>query len=157
MRTFRHWHLIVLFGSLIGVFSCQSGVVYQDHQAVPIAGWHYNDGIVFEATLHDTLSLHELYLDVRNTTDYPYRNLFLFLEIAFPDDRVLRDTIECVLADNRGNWTGSGFGYIRFNRYLFRDEVWFPVAGTYTFTIYQGMRETELAGIADVGIRIDGK
>ncbi len=157
MQTIRYNHLIVILFCLIGCWSCQTAVVYQDNQSIPISGWHYSDGIVFDAEIQDTLSLHELYLDVRNTTDYRYRNLFLFLEIEFPDNRILRDTIECVLADTRGNWTGRGLGHMRFNRFLFRDDVWFPQAGTYRFTIYQGMRETDLGGIADVGIRIDKK
>ncbi len=137
--------------------ACQPGVSYHETQTVSSEGWDYRDGILFEAEISDTLALHELYLDVRNTIDYPYSNLFLFMEIEFPDNRTLHDTIECVLADSRGEWTGRGIGQVRSNRFLFRDEVWFPVAGTYTFRIQHGMRDTELEGLSDLGIRIKKK
>ncbi len=137
--------------------ACQRGVVYQDHHNLPSEGWEHQDGILFETNIDDTLSLHELYLDVRNTTDYAYSNLFLFLEIAFPDGRMLRDTIECVLADKRGQWTGRGFGHVRANRFLFRDDVWFPQEGVYRFRLYHGMRHELLEGISDIGIRIEKK
>ncbi len=149
--------LLILGACLSGLWACQPSLVYQQQEAIPSEGWHYRDGIVFEAHIRDTLSLHEMYLDVRNTTDYAYSNLFLFLEIGFPDGRTLRDTIECILADRRGQWTGRGTGNLRFNRFLFRDDVWFPTEGTYTFRLQHGMREDMLEGISDVGLRIENK
>ncbi len=153
----RHKYIFLLFGSVVLLWACNNDIVYQEQKAIPAEGWHYQDYLLFEANIQDTLSLHKLSLDIRNTTDYPYSNLFLFLEIAFPDGRILRDTIECTLADKRGQWTGSGFGRIRFNRFLFRDDVWFPSTGNYTFKIHHGMRENTLHGIADTGIRIERK
>lgn len=144
-------------GCMFFCWACESAVVFQDQQAIPGRSWHYRDSLVFTAALNDTLSLHRMYLDIRNSTDYKYSNLFLFLDIEFPDGRILRDTLECILADRRGNWTGRGFGQLRFNRFLFRDDVWFPKEGIYTFTLYQGMREDELYGISDAGIRIEIK
>lgn len=154
----RIWHntAIACF-VLAATMACQPGVVYQEQKGVPTGGWHYDDGILFEVHIEDTLALHELYLDVRNTTDYDYSNLFLFLDIVFPDGRQLRDTVECVLADRKGQWTGKGFGHVRSNRFLFRDDVWFPVPGTYRFRIHHGMRHDELRGLSDVGIRIEKK
>ncbi len=137
--------------------ACQDAVVFQDQKAIDGLSWHYENKLVFEVPIRDTLSLHKMYLDIRNSTDYKYSNLFLFLDIEFPDGQVLRDTLECVLADRRGQWTGRGFGQFRFNRFLFRDDVWFPSEGLYTFRLYQGMRDDELYGISDAGIRIEKK
>ena len=137
--------------------ACQGNVIFQDQQAIPGKSWHYEDGLAFAVTIGDTLSLHKMYLDIRNSVDYKYSNLFIFMDIEFPDGRVLRDTLECVLADRRGQWTGRGFGRLRFNRFLFRDDVWFPLEGTYTFRLYHGMRDDELYGISDAGIRIEKK
>jgi gliding motility-associated lipoprotein GldH len=141
----------------IAISSCQSPVVFQQHQSLPASQWEQDNSLIFQAVINDTTSLHELYLDVRNTINYPYRNLFIFLDIEFPEGIVVRDTIECILADRRGQWTGSGFGTIRSNRFLFRDQVWFPQQGTYIFTLHQAMRDQVLEGIADIGIRIERK
>jgi len=143
--------------SLAFISACNPDLVYQDSKTIPEEGWHYQEKISFSVEIEDTTSLHNLYLDVRNTTNYEYRNLFLFLDIEFPGNRVLRDTIECILAERSGEWTGKGFGRIKSNRFLFRTDVWFPRMGTYTFTFEQGMREEVLHGIKDIGIHIERK
>ncbi len=149
--------ILLIAGCMLIFWACQDAIIFEDQKAIPGLSWHYEDELVFMATIDDTLSLHKMYLNIRNSTDYKYSNLFLFLDIEFPDGRVLRDTLECMLADRRGQWTGSGFGQLRFNRFLFRDDVWFPLKGTYTFRLYQGMRDDELYGISDAGIRIEKK
>ena len=150
-------YVALFFGSMFILCACDTSVVFQKQQAIPGEGWHFRDSIAFEVHIEDTTSLHKMYVDVRNATDYGYSNLFLFLDIRFPDGTTLRDTLECTLADRRGNWEGSGVGNLRFNRFLFRDDVWFPEQGTYHFILYQGMREDVLPGIADVGLRIERK
>ena len=137
--------------------SCSPGTVFQQSEALPADGWNMDHAVRFDVEITDTLNLHELYLEVRNTTSYAYSNLYLFLDIAFPGEQLLRDTIECRLAERSGRWTGRGFGRIKSNEFLFRDNVWFPDSGTYAFTIRQGMREETLNGITDVGIRIERK
>ncbi|MFO7978284.1 MAG: gliding motility lipoprotein GldH [Bacteroidales bacterium] len=136
---------------------CQGPVVYEEHQALPPEGWPQNQKLVFQTEITDTASLHELYLDIRNTTGYEYRNLFLYLDITFPEGTILRDTIEATLAEPSGKWIGKGFGAIKTNRFLFRDQVWFPQQGTYTFILQHGMREQTLEGVSDIGIRIERK
>jgi gliding motility-associated lipoprotein GldH len=143
--------------TLILTGGCNRQTVFQDNNIISSAGWYIDDTINFSVAINDTTQIHELYLMVRNTTDYPYRNLFIFLDIEFPDKRTLRDTIECILAKTDGQWRGKGFGKIRSNEFLFRDDVWFPSQGTYTFRMQHGMREEPLKGISDVGIRIQRK
>lgn len=151
---------IFLFPTLIALLiitACDQSLVFEAHRALPLEGWHYKEKVVFEAPINDTTSLHNLYIDVRNTTDYGFSNFFLFLDIQFPDGKTLRDTIECILADRTGKWTGKGFGKIRSNRFLFRTDVWFPEQGTYVFKMEQAMRTEVLEGISDMGLRIERK
>ena len=148
---------IIMLLSILLISACNSPTVYQDQQSPGTESWDFREPLLFEVSIDDTLALHELHLIVRNNTDYAYSNLFLFLDIRFPDNTLLRDTIECFLADKTGKWTGKGFGSIKTNQFLFRDEVWFPFKGTYTFSFRHGMREEEISGITDIGIRIDRK
>lgn len=149
--------LISLLALLLLASACDSSVVFEEHRPIPAEGWHYNNQVVFEALVNDTTNLHNLYIDVRNTTDYGFSNFFVFLDIEFPDGNMFRDTIECTLSDRTGKWTGKGFGKIRSNRFLFRTDVWFPLEGTYVFRIEQAMRIEMLEGISDIGIRIEKK
>ena len=96
-----------------------------------------------------------MYLNVRNTSQYAYQNLFVFLQTTSPAGLSLKDTLECYLADDRGKWLGDGWGDIYDNRFLYKRNVRFPVSGIYTFKLVQGMRANELKYITDVGIRIE--
>lgn len=157
MRNSNTRHILIAMFAVVLLLSCNRNTVFQDMVAIPYSSWDVSHIILFETDMTDTLQLYEISLLIRNTTDYPYSNLFLFLDIIFPDNRMLRDTVECILAHKDGKWTGRGFGKIRSNEFLFRDEVWFPVKGTYSFRIQHGMRDTLLTGVSDVGIRIDKK
>lgn len=149
--------IIVVAGLMTIMAGCGRQTVFQDSSAIPTEGWNANHLLHFEMSLSDTVPLHELYLLVRNTTDYPYSNLYLFLDIEFPDKHWIRDTLECMLVQRDGQWTGKGFGKIRSNQFLFRDDVWFPTPGSYRFRIQHGMRDDVLLGISDIGIRLDKK
>lgn len=153
----KYYFAFLLAALLLLASACDTSVVFEKHQPIPAEGWHYKNKVVFEALVNDTTSLHNLYIDVRNTTDYSFSNLYIFLDIEFPDGNMLRDTIECTLADRTGKWTGKGFGKIRSNRFLFRTDVWFPQQGYYIFRIEQAMRREVLEGISDIGIRIERK
>lgn len=148
---------MLFLASLCCFSACTSDAVYQAQKTIPAEGWHYKNDIVFEEFIPDSLSLYDIFVDIRNTTDYAYSNFFLFLEIDLPDGRSLHDTLELILADRRGQWTGRGFGYIRTNRFLYRQDVRFPAEGSYSFTLRQGMRDDLLTGISDVGISIQKK
>ncbi len=117
--------------------------------------WHYKDKITFEAEINDTSNLHNIHINIRNSVDYKYMNFYMFLDTKLPDGTVVRDTLECLLADSHGKWLGDGYGKIRTNQFLMRENVWFPEKGNYTFSFKQAMREEELEGISDIGIRIE--
>ena len=65
-----------------------------------------------------------------------------------------RDTIEFYLADDRGQWLGDkNHGFIEMP-VLLEEEKHFSDTGTYTLTIQQGMRDSLLRGITDIGVEI---
>ena len=112
----------------------------------------------FEVT--DTLNPHHFFITLRNTNDYPYSNLFLFVHTHFPNGRKSRDTIECVLADRTGRWLGSGNGFIVdqkviSNKVMYNYQKRFPLAGTYRIELEHAMRTDTLRELLDVGIRIE--
>ncbi len=156
MSTKRVCSYCFLFFSVIILFyGCDRSVVFEKNKKMPEMKWHFEDKMSFEAEINDTTELHNIYINVRNSVDYKYMNLYMFLDTEFPDGRIVRDTLECLLADSRGEWVGKGFGKIRSNQFLMRDNVWFPVKGTYTFSFEQAMREEVLEGISDIGLRIE--
>lgn len=64
------------------------------------------------------------------------------------------DTLEFYLADDRGVWLGNGRNAIYDMPVLYEENIRFPQAGQYTYTIYQGMRTTQLIGVKDIGLEV---
>ena len=146
--------LMVLF-TLMVINACDSSMVFEKNQSIADVSWDMGDIVKFDVNIADTLSLHNFYITIRNTTDYKYSNIFLFIDTYFPDNCHTRDTIEFVLADIDGRWIGKGIGKIKENRILINRGVVFPIDGLYEINLEQAMREAELKGIADIGIRIE--
>jgi len=113
-----------------------------------------DSAFVYQFTITDSLQYYKFYIDVRNTTVYPYQNLYLFFTTQFPDSTVYTDTLNCLLSDAYGRWTGKGSGRIKDNRFLFKPKVRFQQKGNYIFTVQQAMREDNLKGITDFGITL---
>lgn len=145
--------LIIVAGFL--TFSCNSDVVYEDNERVPGNEWNRYFVPEFEVEISDTASLHNLYINLRNTGEYPRSNIFLFVSASAPGGAFNRDTLELNLAGPSGKWLGRGYGSIWQNRFLYRQNVRFPKKGVYHFSIEQAMRIEDLPGITDVGILIE--
>ena len=59
------------------------------------------------------------------------------------------------LADEKGNWYGKGFGEIHELDLPYRQNVFFPLKGTYIISIRHGMRAENLKGVYDIGLRVE--
>lgn len=146
---------LLLFLLIMAVSSCDPDRVFEEHIALKKGVWNAKNELQFNVTISDIISRYDVYLNVRNGTEYPYCNLYLFMTTVFPDDRTARDTIELTLADFDGRWLGSGMGSVKFSRFLFRENVQFKQKGNYAFSFGQAMRVNELKGIYDIGFRIE--
>jgi gliding motility-associated lipoprotein GldH len=135
--------------------ACNSNAVFDETRPLPQKSWEQNETMIFEVPIRDTLSAYKFYVNVRHSLDYRYSNLYLFIDTHFPDGRYARDTVECRLADPAGKWYGKGITNFRYNQILLRSYLRFPKAGIYRFELEQAMREKELEGIKEIGIRIE--
>jgi len=155
MKTKSIFSVFLFF--LVGLvfFSCDRNKVYESNTEIPGGIWNNNYSAEFIVDITDTESQHNVYVNIRNKSDYSYSNLFLFINSKAPDGAMIRDTVEYILADKRGKWLGSGLGSVWFNQLPFKTNVKFPLKGQYTFHIEQAMRVKELNSIVDIGIRVE--
>ncbi len=131
-------------------------MLFEKNLKLPDAVWNEENKIIFETNISDTISLHNFYINIRNSGDYQFSNLYVFVDIFSPDCKIQRDTIECILTDTQGRWLGkSGSGSVWDNHILFKKNVRFPKSGKYVFRFEQAMRTKELEHIMDVGLRIE--
>lgn len=135
--------------------SCDSNRIYEQNETIPESGWNTDDVKKFEVEIKDPATPVNFYINVRHADGYPYSNLFLFIKTNLPGGKASVDTLECMLADEKGKWLGSGVGDIYDNQIPFKRNVRFPQAGKYVFEIQQGMRTDGVPLIMDVGLRIE--
>ncbi len=148
-------HTLALAALLLGLAACDRAVFYADSRRVDEQGWNMNEKLTFDVTVKDTTRLYSFFVDLRLASDYPYANTFFFIDTKFPDGGVAADTVECPVAYPDGQWMGKYAGGYIDNRYSFRKNMIFPATGTYTFRIAHGMRDTNIVGIKNVGLRIE--
>lgn len=152
----KHWAKPLLFLLIyVLVTSCDPDRVYDQSYGSGDGGWHSDSIYHYSIGVNDTIGLHDFYINIRNNTDYPYSNIYLFVTTVFPGGHSTRDTIECILADKNGMWLGSGSGKIKDNQIMLQQALRFPLKGIYHFYLEQGMRTPQLKGIEDIGIRIE--
>jgi gliding motility-associated lipoprotein GldH len=144
--------LLVFMGFII---SCDRNRFFEENTIMKDGIWNSRQKVSYSVTIDDLLSRYNIYITLRNAPEYPYSNLFLFLNTTYPDGKTGRDTLELSLADYDGRWLGSGMGSVKYNRFLFLKDFQFRSKGTYKFEFEQGMRVNDLKGIRDFGLRIE--
>ena len=136
--------------------ACDGSVYYDESRSVDEHGWLPQDTLIFDVEVDDTVHLFNFLVEVRNSVEYPYSNTFLFINTTFPDNSVAYDTMECPLADPEGKWLGKRTGRYVDARYRLRGgSARFPMTGHYRFAVTNGMRDSAISGIKDVGLRVE--
>ena len=106
--------LFMLFALLL-MAACDHDVVSEQIAEVKGEKWKANEAVKCECEIEDADAYYTMELEVRNTVDYPYRNLYLFVEIETPDTMKYCDTVQLFLADNEI--------YLIFNEVFFLGSV----------------------------------
>ncbi len=141
---------------LILVFtSCDESRVYDTNFSFKNETWHKDTFLMFEVNILDTVQIYNMYVNNRITGKYAYENMYLFVTTKLPNDLIVRDTLECILAEPNGLWLGKGFGGVWSNKIPYKKHFKFPYKGKYIFQLEQAMREDELKYVLDAGIRIE--
>lgn len=150
---------IFCFSVLVSVFvSCNKDVVFDESMPIDKDGWNMTERKVFEVDISqkDIVYDYKFALNLRNTSDYKYNNIFFLITTVYPDGSITRkDTVECIVANPDGTWKGKGNSNIKDNRFWFAKNVKFPQKGKYVFKIEQATKDTLLTGIKDVGLHIE--
>lgn len=146
--------LALTFG-LIFWSSCGDLPISNSSIEIDPDGWYASDHASFEWDIVDLELKYDAFVDIRHNSDYPYSNLYLFLDFTFPNGNQRRDTLAFTLADERGRWYGSGIGDIIDYRVSFQENFEFPINGKYRLKVAHGMRQDPLSGITDIGFWLE--
>ena len=155
---------LILVCLLVVFTSCDSNQVFDQYQSVS-KQWSKGEIIEFSFQAPDSINPYNLYVNLRNNNDYKYSNLFLIVEMNFPNGKVETDTLEYEMAKPDGTFLGLGFSDVKENKLWYKgyDKPFvFTENGQYKVNIQQAMRENgktngieNLQGILDIGFRIE--
>ncbi len=156
---------IAFFICIISTFllvSCDGNRVFDEYVSVG-KSWEKDTALTFKFQQPDTINRYDLFMNVRNTNEYEFQNLFLIVNMNFPNGNVVSDTLEYEMAAPNGEWLGKGVS-TKVSKLWYKPDVRFPYNGTYEITIKQAMRKINepegiqsLKGISEVGFRIEKK
>lgn len=143
------------------ISSCDSNRIFDEYKTVPNQ-WHKDSIVEFEITPPDSTNAYNLFVNLRNTSEYKYSNLFLIVEMNFPNGKKVKDTLEYQMAKPSGEFLGTGFSDVKENKLWYKEGVVFNESGNYLVSIQHAMRANgqvdgveNLEGITDVGFRIE--
>ena len=137
------------------IIACDDTRVFEQHESIKDDNWYINQKPTFYVEINDTTSSHNIYFNLRHTGLYRYSNLFVLMTIQGPKSSAETQRYEFKLAETDGKWLGSGLGDIYSNQIMVVEKIKFAKPGVYSFSFEQNMRDNPLAGIEDVGMRIE--
>ncbi len=155
LKTIASLIVLVLF------VSCDSNTVVSKSKSLS-GNWNKDEAINFTFPQLDSIKDYNLFINVRNTNDYKYNNIFLIVSINFPHGKTITDTLEYKMANPDGSWLGTGIGSIKENKLWYKENVSFLEEGNYRISIMHAVRNnnniegvTNLEGITDIGFSIE--
>lgn len=138
-----------------------SGCTYQEYFTVSetMPGfWHKDSLVEFSFKVKDTAQVFNCYINIHNTQDYQFENLYLITSMQFPYGKVVVDTLEYKMAFKDGKLMGEGLGSLKYNKLWYKENVRFSESGSYTLKLRHAMRKAgeiepldKLQGIEEVG------
>ncbi len=153
--------VLALFLGAFLLLSCNSETVFSETQSLD-GEWGADETVEFKLPQLDSLKKYNLFLNIRNTNQYKFNNLFLIVSMNFPHGKTITDTLEYRMANPDGSWLGQGIGDIKENKLWYKENVQFFEEGNYTVDIAHAMRNngevegvTKLEGITDVGFSVE--
>jgi gliding motility-associated lipoprotein GldH len=141
---------LVLFLVAALTFSCQSSVVFDEVHELGEKGWHKNQKAVFQVDISDTSQVLDVGMTFLHTDDYPYSNIWLFVDMEGEKGISVKDTLEFFLSETDGRWLGKKKGDFFEVSALYQHAVKLSHPGSYRFEISHGMRRDVLPYVASV-------
>lgn len=136
--------------------SCGKNVVLDELHTFEDSRWHMDSVVTVVCEPEQSEDPVFMSMYIRHSTEYPYNNLFLFRSIESTQGVEYTDTVNVALADPLGVWNGSGMSNLKTLEIpIGQGAVRFRDDERYTLKITQGMRDTVLYGIQDVGVQFE--
>jgi len=162
MKILKRNSFSIFLLSFFLMFSCNDKTDFNLYKSIDTEGWKANEKVSFEFDIKDTILPKNVFINIRNNSEYEFSNLYVITELIFPNKTMVIDTLQYEMADETGMFLGDGFTEIKENKLFYKEKKKFPVSGKYIFNVRHAMRKNGainpiefLKGIQDVGFSIE--
>ena len=147
-------HVVIWLSLLLHGASCTSEPDrYEHHLDLADEVWEVHQMLPFEFQIPDSLSPYLLTLHFRYTEEYPYQDIYLFLQTTFPDGSRSQDTLHANLFAPDGRPLGKGHRVKEIA--IPYSLLQFPQQGRYVMRYLHGMRMDSLQGMVSFGVSLE--
>lgn len=135
--------------------ACDRARVFEQNEVIKNHLWYWDDIKTFEADITDTSLTYNIYVNVRHSFQFEWRNLWITIETTLPDSTSFNKRVNLLLSEADGRWMGDCLGDNCDMQNLIQRNAYFPQSGKYIFRLKQDMRANPLNHIKSIGIRIE--
>ena len=157
----RNKFFVILSILIFSLTACQNNVVYKQTKDINQAVWHRDSIVNLQFKPQDTVQAYNLFFLIRNDNRYPYANIFLIAKMTNQHQKII-DTLEYAMADEKGNWLGTGIWDLKESKLVYKKNYRFKDTLPVTISVGHAVRKTgqilgdeTLPGIKTVGIIIE--
>ena len=153
---FSIYHLLIACNLLLFA-SCIKIEVFEKNVQIPNHEWKWENKPAINFDISDTITAYNIFITLRHTEAYEYRNLWLFVYTKQPGDKVYQKArIELPLQNAAGKWlSATGMDDIWEHRIKLFENIKFKKSGIYSIQLEQNMRDNPLKHVMNAGIRIE--
>jgi gliding motility-associated lipoprotein GldH len=135
--------------------ACEPVRFYERYAEIPDHRWEADYMLPFNVQIEDTNARYNMYINIRHSSTYPNRNIWLLIHTLSPSGDSVSKRHEFYLSDRRGRWHGKGVGGIYDISLPVQKNMRLREAGNYRFYIQHKMRRETLEHIHDIGLRFE--
>ena len=141
----------------VWVLSCDNNAIFKSYEDLKDTKWYVKKIPSFTFEVKDETVPYNIYLLIRNASQYPYNNLYVTRYIYGPDGKQISNRLEEVTLFNpkTGKPFGDGLGDIYEHKVLSTRNFKFPKKGKYTIKLKQYMRQDPLPYVMSIGVIVE--
>lgn len=154
-KLFQLFLMVMTFNTLT---SCDDKRLYEQNNSFSDQFWMSDSLQTFEVDIQDKSLAYNVYLNVRNSSTYPYYNIYINYSLYGTQGKVLaKELVSNNLFESKiGKPLGqSGIGDVFDHQFLVLKNHQFEHTGKHVFELQQYMRTDTLKGVLAVGVRVE--
>ena len=118
--------------------------------------WNRKTTQKYNLNVSDNQNPKNIIFVVRNNDTYSYSNIRFIVDFKdLQTKKTETDTLNYILAKPNGEWLGTGFGDTKETLFLYKVNYKFPKNGKYEINVQQAMRNDNLPGVEDLGVKVE--